>query len=195
VIHEWAFKVRPFDLPGSQKVGFVWSSYNFPNQQPKTPFRQTAPLLLKLLGPDVVNRLSPLLPFGEYRDATSIYYNFDQYLYTEPEDETQGVGLFGRFGWATDAIPIKHFYSIGVGGKGVIPERDADTFGVGYYYADLSDGLPNFLHSEQGVECYYNIEITPWLHVTPDLQVITYPGGNGDNDVSLVYGLRLQMNL
>jgi porin len=84
---------------------------------------------------------------------------------------------------------------MGLGGKGILPERDRDTFGLGYYYVDLSNDLPSFLgmHSEQGVEAYYNVEITPWLHVSPDLQIIVNPGG-GDNDVAVVYGLRMQMS-
>ncbi len=58
----------------------------------------------------------------------------------------------------------------------------------------MSDDLPDFLNitSEQGVELYYNIEITPWMHVTPDLQVLIDPGG-GDNDVAVICGLRMQM--
>jgi len=51
-----------------------------------------------------------------------LYYNFDQYLYTESEDSDQGIGVFGRFGWARqDVNPAAHFYSFGVSGKGIIP--------------------------------------------------------------------------
>ena len=84
---------------------------------------------------------------------------------------------------------------LGVGGQGVIPERDNDTFGIGYYHLSLSNGMPDMFHSEQGVECYYNIEVTPWMHVTPDLQVIVNPGGTDDNDVALVGGLRVHLSL
>jgi len=52
------------------------------------------------------------------------------------------------------------------------------------------------MHSEQGVECYYNIEITPWLHISPDLQFVVDPGGGLDShDVAIVGGVRVQMNL
>ena len=44
------------------------------------------------------------------------------------------------------------------------------------------------------METYYNIEITPWLHITPDLQVIVDPGGSDRHDVAVVYGLRAQIN-
>jgi porin len=61
----------------------------------------------------------------------------------------------------------------------------------------LTDELPDRLniHSEQGVELYYNIEVTHWFHLTPDLQVIVNPGGGiGDRDVAVVYGIRGQMS-
>ncbi len=196
VIHEWDFKVKPFGLQGDQRVGFVWSSKEFPELQPITPFRQTGPFLLKVVGPRIFNKMAKLLPYKYKPDNVAVYYNFDQYLYAEKDDPSQGVGLFGRFGWARqDVNAVSHFYTIGVGGKGILPERDSDTFGVGYYFVDLSNDLPYWLNSEQGVEMYYNIQITPWLHITPDLQVIVDPGGSHEHNTSLVYGLRMQMDL
>jgi porin len=145
---------------------------------------------------DAVNKIMPFLPKRTNGDNVMVYYNFDQYLYTEEEDPNQGIGVFGRFGWARqDVNPVAHFYSIGIGGEGVIPERDEDTMGIGYYFMDLSNELPRQFHSEQGVEAYYNIEITPWMHLSPDLQVIVNPGGTDEHDVAVVGGLRLQMNL
>jgi len=54
-----------------------------------------------------------------------------------------------------------------------------DEFGVGYYYIDVSN--PQFtglladrelLRDEYGVEAYYNIALTPWMKLTPDIQII-----------------------
>lgn len=197
VAHEWALKIRPFDQPGHQRVGFVWSGEDFDHVNPVSPFRELTPALLRLLGSKTVNKIAPLLPYKTSGDNVMVYYNFDQYLYTETEDPTQGFGLFGRFGWARqDVNPVAHFYSIGLGGKGVVPTRDRDTCGIGYYFVDLSNRLPPCMHSEQGVECFYNIEITPWLHVSPDVQVVIDPGGGLDgHDVAVVGGVRIQMNL
>ena len=110
-------------------------------------------------------------------------YNFDQYLYQDKRDSTQGFGIFGRFGISDGkANPVAQFNSFGVGGRGLIPTRDQDRFGVGYYYlkiaSDFRDTIPALprarvgLDHEQGVELYYNIAATPWLHVTPDLQFV-----------------------
>ena len=140
----------------------------------------------------------PLLTEHRSRTSGSLYYNFDQYVYREKADPEQGIGLFGRFGWSNgEANPIAQFYSLGVGGKGIIPTRDKDTFGLGYYYLNLSDDLPSMfgMNAEQGVEMYYNVEIAPWLHLTPDLQVIIDPGGGGGSSVAIVYGMRLVMSI
>jgi len=200
---EWVFKIKPFNLPGSQTFGYGWSSKDFRllDQDrrlvlPRTPGSGLLGLPMRLAR--AARRARGLGDPDKRPDDWLIYYNFSQYLYTEAEDPTQGFGLFGRFGWSTGkANPIEQFYSIGVGGKGVVPDRNNDTFGVGYYHANFSDDLPSILNvnSEQGVELFYNIEITPWLHITPDLQIIMNPGGGfQDRDVALVYGLRAQMS-
>jgi porin len=197
VIHEWAFTINPFDRPGHQRIGFVWSSKDFQKLTPPTPFKQTADMVIDLLGPDLANEVVNMLAdFDTAVDNIMVYYNFDQYLWQDEGDPSQGVGIFGRFAWARqDVNPVAHYYSFGVGGTGVLPERDRDTLGIGYYYVDLSNDLPTIFHSEQGIEAYYNIEVTPWLHISPDLQVIVNPGGTDLNDVSVVYGIRMHMNL
>ncbi len=188
---EARFNVEPFGLPGHQLVGFVYSDKSFLQGE------QDARLGIGL-GRDLAGGLLRLAnAFERESGSWAFLYNFDQYLYTESEDPTQGIGLFGRFGISDgDANPIHSFYSIGVGGKGIIPERDNDRFGLGYFYTNWSDiRLTNALgiSNSQGVELFYNIEITPWLHITPDLQVLIHPGGVDDRDVAIVCGLRLQM--
>jgi porin len=71
------------------------------------------------------------------------------------------------------------FYSLGIGGKGVIPTRERDRYGFGFYYIDVNNpklqGLfrsIKLLRDEYGFEAFYNIAITPWLMLTPDIQVV-----------------------
>jgi porin len=115
------------------------------------------------------------------RDAWVAYYNFDQFLYETDRSAEHGVGVFGRFGaTAGNPIPIQYFYSLGIVGKGLIPRRDLDQFGIGYFYSDIRHptlqvpvaGTKSFLRDEWGFEAYYNIALTPWLRVTPSVQVI-----------------------
>lgn len=187
-INEWALTIKPFGLEGTQRFGIAYSNREFTLLNQDVRIGGPVELLQQLQsgGIDVKTRA----------DDWVLYYNFDQYLYTEEEDPTQGVGLFGRVGWSNgEANPFENFYSIGVGGKGIFPERDNDTFGVGYYYLSMSDDLAAFfgLDTEQGIELFYNIEVTPWFHVTPDVQYIIDPGGGAYED-ALAIGIRTQLS-
>jgi len=196
-INEMALHLKPFGKPGNYRFGFVWSSKEFPHLQPPSPFKETGPLMMKLLGPKLAKKVVGIIaPPNTSPDNVAVYFNFDQWIYQEEADPSQGIGIFGRFGWGrSDVNAVEYFYSCGIGGKGILPGRDADTFGLGYYYADLSDEMPSMFHKEAGVELFYNIEVTPNCHVTPDFQVIFNPGGTNDEDLALVWGVRLQIDL
>jgi porin len=109
-----------------------------------------------------------------------LYYNFDQYLYEPVRGSGRGLGLFGRFGVSDgNPNPTKYFYSAGIGGNGVVPGRPLDGFGLGYYYVVVGHptftgpfATASFLRDEQGGEAYYDVAITPWARLAPDLQVI-----------------------
>ena len=110
----------------------------------------------------------------------------------------QGVGVFGRVGYADgDVNPLEWTFALGLAGRGIIPERDNDTFGIGSYYGLVSDnisGLTERLSDDYwGFEAYYNIEFTPWLHVTPNFQV-TDPFLDAV-DKAYVLGFRAKLDL
>jgi len=144
-----------------------------------------------------------------------VYYNFDQYFYEPNKGSGQGVGLFGRFG-ASDGNPnpMKYFYSLGVGGKGIIPGRPNDRFGIGYYHITVSNiniqslllnpllQNSSLLRNEYGFEAFYSVAITPWMLLAPDIQVIrpaqkqkivTNPLGLQGINTAIVLGVRLNM--
>ena len=125
----------------------------------------------------------------------ALYYNFDQYVYEPVKGADKGVGVFGRFGIADDAVnPIKIFWSVGVGGKGMIPGRPHDSFGIGYYNVTTSNqSVPSFVGAGdgQGAEAYYNFAITPWAQLTVDLQYVE--AGLPRSDDALVLGARLKL--
>ncbi|MCE9589691.1 MAG: carbohydrate porin [Planctomycetes bacterium] len=136
------------------------------------------------------------------------YWSGWQYFYT-PEDvkgpvkmangapDRQGVGIFWRFGEADhDTNPIRWTLSGGVGGKGLVPGRPNDLWGVGYSYASLGTSrLTSALavdDNSQGFEGFYNIALTPAMHLTFDLQVVDPPFP--DRDTAVVLGGRLQLS-
>jgi porin len=75
----------------------------------------------------------------------------------------------------------------------MLPGRDHDRFGIGFYYTKLSNDLPGILLSgdEIGLEIFYNIAATNWLYVSPDLQVIEPVGQRATT--TFLTGLRVQM--
>ena len=161
--------IKPFGLTGHQLISALWSNKDFvsTSQDPRVIIGNV------LLG----------TPIRKVSGSWAFMYNFDQYFYQDSKDPTQGIGVFGRFGISDGkANPVAQFYSFGFGGKGMIPTREQDRFGIGYYYlkvsGDLRESLPPLLlkriglDHEQGVELFYEMAITPWLHLTPDLQFI-----------------------
>jgi porin len=57
--------------------------------------------------------------------------------------------------------------------------RPGDRFGIGYYYIDVGNprlttifGTRALLRNEYGVEAFYSFALTPWMMLTPDVQVI-----------------------
>jgi porin len=88
-------------------------------------------------------------------------------------------GIFGSFGVSDgNANPIDWSGTIGFAGSSPVASRPLDTFGAVYYYLNMSSGFKNIaprllpLRNEQGVELFYNIGVTPWCHITPDVQFL-----------------------
>jgi porin len=182
-----------FGLTGHQLAGFMYSTKDFATLNQNMRF--------------IIENHA----IEEKDNTWCFYYNFDQYVY-EPK-KGKGIGIFGRFGVSDgNPNPVHHFYSIGIGGKGVVPGRDLDAFGLGYYYIDISSPkftgavkTTEFLRDEYGVEAYYNLAITPWMKLTPDIQIIRPAQKNQfveqdkltastkDVDTATVIGFRLQL--
>ena len=82
----------------------------------------------------------------------------------------------------------------GIGGRPLFFGRPQDSFGIGAFRYNISDVLqsavnPNttFGH-ESGMEAYYSHALTPWLHVTADVQYLK-PATRGDEN-ALILALR-----
>lgn len=163
---EGRVKTNFFGKTGHQLLGAFYSTKEFTSLEQNT--------LLMVEG--IIQNGEPTI--AKEDSAWGVYYNFDQYLY-EPK-KGKGIGIFGRFAVSDGkANPIHNFYSIGIGGKGVMNSRPNDAFGVGFYYIDVAHpkliGIfkdRELLRDEYGVEAYYNFAITPWLKLTPDIQFI-----------------------
>jgi porin len=188
----WAGEARVrtdfFGLTGHQLIGWTYSNKSF------TSLDQSLRFFIE-------NRT-----IEKQEGSWSIHYNFDQYLYEPEKGSGKGIGIFGRFGVSDgNPNPIHFFVSFGVGGKGIIPCRPLDRYGIGFYFIDVSNpkftgpvATREFLRDEYGFEAFYNIAITPWLKLTPDIQVIRpaqkrVVSSGKSVDTASVLGFRLQM--
>ncbi len=102
-----------------------------------------------------------------------------QYLWQDANDPKRGWGVFGELGFSDGNPTVQQWAGFfGLGGTGPLPSRTGDRWGLGIFRNSLSgflvQGLRPFLgvRDEQGLEAFYNVALTPWLHVSPDIQVV-----------------------
>src|SRR5262245_20990865 len=146
------FQYRLGSLPGGQNLGFAFA---FDNSYK-----------------DVGERFifSPGEGFSVPTSGSTwaLYWSAWQYLYTldaapalinvrDGRPDLRGIGLFSRIGFGDQRTnPLKFAASFGLGGRGLIPGRDNDTLGLGYYYNGLqSDRIvsaPGAGDANQGLE-------------------------------------------
>jgi len=180
------------DLPGEAFPAFGYNSKD----------------AMALDNPDLGSNILLGLDPPHKNDNWLVGFSADQYVYmpekagptvhTARFDKTpEGIGIFFRVYYAPeDRNLYDTFVSGGVGGRGVIPSRPLDRYGLGFYALIESDDLKNqpvlsgTYGTEYGWEAFYNFAITPWLQITPDFQYIR-SGQNGVDHVG-VFGMRLQ---
>ena len=158
------------------------------------------------------------------------YWILDQMLYREPADlmtaagfskdgksvaagkrseqvaekpSQQGLGWFGRIAFGPQNRNFVGFYAeSGLVYTGLIPTRDEDQVGIGFAYAQLTNGARKTLElegsrgvgAEMVLEFTYKAILTPWLYVQPDAQFIINPGGTQDLNNAFVIGWRVSIN-
>jgi porin len=171
-------------LPGHQGITGTYSTGTYTNLSPSAYFEP---------GQGVVVETAPK------EGSWSLGYNFDQAFYVSPDDPRKRWGIFGNLGIADDnPSPIHWIANVGLAGTSPLRNRQADTFGAGYFYTGVSEPLKDLapillpLGDEQGFEMYYNVAVTPWCHVTPDLQVLEPFRQRVDS--SLLFGVRAKVD-
>jgi len=216
--------IKPFGLVGHQNLGFSWSNQErFSLEQDPSNLalillqsrfsrlENPGPILDAILARFFPGLTVPTVPANRESTSWSVSYAFDQYLWQPAGDSKHGIGVFFSAG-ASDGNPnpIKYAFLAGLGGKGMVPSRPNDTFGLGVARTQFSSAFVPFLRErldlglehEDAFEAFYNLAITGWLSVTADLQVID-PGlkktlnasglGLENVDTATVAGLRFRV--
>ncbi|MFM2216972.1 MAG: hypothetical protein RL240_1290 [Planctomycetota bacterium] len=173
-----------FGLPGHQGISGTYSSGTYTSLTPSAYLDPIEGLVIATTPKD---------------GAWCLAYNSDQAVYVSPDNPRRKWGVFSNLGIAdSNPSPINWFGSAGISGNNLFTDRQADTFGIGYYYVGVSDPLKNLaptllpLRNENGVELYYNLQATPWCQITPDLQIIDPFRERADS--SLLFGLRAKID-
>jgi len=198
-------KVKPFGLPGHQNLTFAWSNKDRTSliQDPANIARlllttrfprlgDPGPVLTEILEAHAPELLVPVEPLNTEDETWAAVYSFEQFLWQPAGDHKRGIGAFFSAGVSDGkANPVEYSYSLGLVGKGVVPDRPHDDFGIGWARTEFSDNFVPYLRDrlelgldhEDAVELYYNAAVTPWLSITPSLQIIS-PGLNRALDSS-----------
>jgi porin len=214
-------KVKPFGLPGHQNLTFAWSNKTRTSliQDPSNIARllltehyprlgDPGPILTEILEAYAPGLLDPVEPLNQEDETWAAVYSFEQFLWQPAGDHERGIGLFFSAGVSDGkANPIKYSYSLGLVGKGVVPGRPHDDFGIGFARAQFSDNFVPYLRDtldlgldrEDAVELYYKASVTPWLSITPSLQILSSGltkaldtnGGLEDLDTTYIAGVRV----
>lgn len=140
-------------------------------------------------------------------DTWFVSADFWQYLWVEGDlnqavdasngrQDLQGVGIFSRVQFSdSNTNPIDYSISGGVNYKGLIPSRDNDAMGIAFAYNKFRKGrfldLLEVDNQSTVWELFYNIELTPAVHLTLDAQISD--SALPDIDTATILGTSLQI--
>ncbi len=131
-------------------------------------------------------------------NGTEGFYGYvDQTIWragAKPGEDCPRLGAFAEYAWANDRVSlITQNIVAGFDWHGLIPGRPDDDFGIGETWADLSKYAGTPRGYEAITEAFYNLQLTPWLGIQPDLQYVAAPSGGAAPD-ALVWTLQMQIN-
>jgi porin len=183
----WRFFTEFGGLPGSHLFLGSWATGSFTSLDPT--------------GWDFLPGIGAVP--AESNNSWSLEYILEQKLWVDPCNEKRSIGVLSKWGLADpETCPFAWVCNVQLQSQGLIACREQDTMGVGYFYSGLSGDVKNFfasirrapdLRDLQGVELYYNAAITPWFHLTADVQFVQ--PAVSDNDTAVVLGLRGKIDI
>ncbi len=181
LLHQWRFQVNPYGLPGNVRAGFAYTTKDH------NLLAQDFRVLLPPGGdPSTVQTNS---------DDWAFYFDFDQFIIKGDDYPMQGVGIWASVGFSDGKSNfLKGHYSGGISFNGMYLARPKDIFAISYFYLDPSDDFPPALGvgPSSGIEAFYNFAATPWLQISPHLQILFDPGTSQGTDDLFLVGIRVQ---
>jgi porin len=125
----------------------------------------------------------------------SIYGMFQQMIYRDGGAGSQkGLTIWGETAIAPRSIVsfMPYFIGGGLSYQGALPRRDNDITSVGVIYGSFSRYIPRTT-AETVIEANYQVTLSNWLSITPDLQYVIMPNGSSAIKNALVLGAQVQI--
>jgi hypothetical protein len=203
--------------PSQISPAFNWS--NKPKIDNEIPFSSITPAQAPLAIASLLDLAAPTGVNTHYK-STSYFaiLNGSQYLWVKdaphsvPEkmrsgQPLRGIGVNGRLGYAPpESNIITRQASASLFMRGLANNRPYDSYGVGYYYNNISSALrrdisllsagTSNVKDEKGTEVFYDFALTPAIRIIPSYQHIWDPAValvSKHQDHSDVFLLRLTM--
>jgi len=134
-------------------------------------------------------------PSRSVRGIYSLYALFQQTVYRDGEPGSQkGLTVWGKAALSpTPSVSVMpYFVGAGLSYQGLIPGRGQDIASLGVIYGTFSGYIPS-VSAETVLEANYQVSVTPWLSVTPDVQYIIKPSGSSNIPNALAVGAQLSV--
>jgi porin len=135
------------------------------------------------------------------RGNEGVYALVDAQLFTERDDEQQGLAGFVRAGTADGRVNrFGNFIGAGLVYTGALPRRAEDQLGLAvasvanarpYRRVNARDGLATD-RRESAIELTYRVPVTSWLTLQGDVQHILNPDTNPQTEDATAIGLRFE---
>lgn len=123
-----------------------------------------------------------------------VYASIDQMVWKEDDQDEQGLGVFGQFGWAPgNRNPVQEYYGAGITYRGWFNCRDKDLMGIGManvHFGAQTEEVEGRTF-ETAIEYFYKYYVNDYMTLQPDMQYIVNPGGLYRD--ALVAGMRFEV--
>ncbi len=196
----WNSVSSPDGLPGSLKMGGYYHTDAYSDVSEGTAYA-------------VANAFgAPSTLPSDHEGNYGAYLLAEQYLWLESDKSDpamQGALAFFRL---SAAPGDRNLTTLGIDGgfvfKGLIPNRDWDTIGLGVSYLEISDDISDAVRTvnaayatnfkipdyEGAIELSYKAQMTAWWTIQPSLQWVLHPAGYTNlahqNDEALAFILQ-----
>jgi porin len=142
------------------------------------------------------NRFTSLKDPGSNKSGLySIYGLFQQMIYRDGEARSQkGLTVWGETALAPRSTVsfMPYFVGGGLSYQGAIPRRDDDIASAGVIFGTFSRYIPRTT-AETVIEANYQVTLTSWLSITPDIQYVIRPSGSSAIKNALVLGAQVSI--